>query len=163
MLTGQFFRFYGWLPKPIRVRLVRFLKPSYTVGSIPFITRSDGRILLVRHSYKQGWATPGGFVNRGEAAAVGAVREAWEEVGLRVEVTSEPTVVIDPVGQRVEVVFRGRPAAGADPDAAAPRSQEIIEVGWFEPDALPPLQDETREGYAALLAGEAGPDATGRP
>jgi len=154
MLSRWFYRFYGAMPTAIRVRVVRLLKPSYTVGTIPFISRPDGRLLLVRHSYKQGWATPGGFVNRGETPAVAAVREAWEEVGLRVEMIGEPTVVIDPDRQQIEVVFRGRPAPGADPDGAAPRSKEIIDSRWFAPDELPQLQAETVVGYTALLRAE---------
>ena len=156
MWVRWFYRFYGWLPKPVRSRLVRLVKPGFTVGTIPFVTRPDGSVLLVRHSYKAGWATPGGFVNRHELPAVAAAREAMEEVGLAIEITSEPTVVIDPTSRQVDVVFRARPAAGADPDDVTPRSSEIVEVRWFPSTDLPELQDETAEALTVLLRAELG-------
>lgn len=156
MWLRWFYRFYGWLPKPFRTRLVRLVKPSFTVGTIPFVTRSDGRVLLVRHSYKPRWATPGGFVNRHEEPAVAAAREAMEEVGLAIEMTSEPTVVIDPQSRQVDVVFRARPAPGADPDDVRPCSSEIVEVRWFASTDLPELQDETAEALTMLLRAELG-------
>ncbi len=145
---------YARLPRPIRIRVVRMLKPSYVVGTIPFVFRDDGRLLLVRHSYKTGWATPGGFVDRGERPADAAVREVREEVGLAVRVVGEPTVVVDPWERRVEVVLRAAPLNDADADAVVPVSPEIVEVRWFEPTSLPELQLETISARAA--AGRAG-------
>jgi ADP-ribose pyrophosphatase YjhB (NUDIX family) len=89
-----------------------------------------------------------------------------EEVGLDVELTSAPAVVVDSRPQRVDVVFRARPGPGVDPDGAAPRSVEIREVGWFAPDDLPRLQHETVTALAALASsvavptGDAGPATT---
>lgn len=150
MLYRWFLRFYGWLPTPIRYRAVRLLKPSYTVGTIPFVFRADGRVLLVRHSYKQGWATPGGFVNRREAPQDAAVREAHEEVGLGVRIVGEPLVVVEAPTQRVEIVLFAEPLPNVDPDAARPVSVEIVEVAWFDPDDLPELQPETLAAWAAI-------------
>jgi 8-oxo-dGTP diphosphatase len=42
-----------------------------------------GEILLVKCSYRKGWSIPGGLVKRGETWAQAAVRETFEEVGLR--------------------------------------------------------------------------------
>ncbi len=150
MLYGWFLRAFGKLPNALRYRIVRLIKPKYTVGTIPFVFRSDGRLLLVRHSYKSGWATPGGFVNRREVAADAAVREVSEEVGLEVVVVGEPAVVIDEATQRVEVVLLAEVTDDAAAGKAAPRSPEIVEVGWFSPSALPALQPETRWGWDAL-------------
>ena len=150
MLYGWFLRAFGMLPDPLRYRIVRLIKPKYTVGTIPFVFRPDGRLLLVRHSYKTGWATPGGFVNRREVAADAAVREVREEVGLDVVVVGEPAVVIDESNQRVEVVLLAEVTDASAAESASPRSPEIVDVGWFEPGALPPLQPETRWGWDAL-------------
>jgi 8-oxo-dGTP diphosphatase len=149
-------RVFAWLPEAVRDRVVRIIVPSFSVGTSPFVSRADGRVLLVRHSYKKGWGTPGGFLDRGEAAEVGAAREVWEETGLRVELVGEPTVHIDPEGRRVEYVTRARPVPECDPDSARPTSPEIVEVGWFEPDDLPELQDHTAEALLALLRSEIG-------
>lgn len=51
-----------------------------------FISNPRGDLALIRkHSYPQGaWRAPGGGVHPGEEFAAGAIREAWEETGLRV-------------------------------------------------------------------------------
>ena len=40
------------------------------------IEDDEGQVLLVRQSYRGGWAAPGGLLRRGELLAVGAKREA---------------------------------------------------------------------------------------
>jgi 8-oxo-dGTP pyrophosphatase MutT (NUDIX family) len=41
----------------------------------------EGRVLLVRHTYRDSWFLPGGGVRKGEAIEAAARREAAEEVG----------------------------------------------------------------------------------
>ncbi|MER5480664.1 NUDIX hydrolase [Streptomyces sp. NPDC002734] len=50
------------------------------------------QVLLVRHP-RRGWVPPGGVVEPGETPREGAVREVFEETGLRVEPLPEPTAV----------------------------------------------------------------------
>ncbi len=45
----------------------------------------EGRVLLVRHVEGDLWTTPGGMIEPEETPANAAVREAWEETGLAVE------------------------------------------------------------------------------
>ena len=145
-LHGLALRAIGRLPKRARTFLVHRAAPSYSVGAMCVVVRDNGARLLVRHSYRQGWGVPGGLLKRGEDAPTGAVRETSEEVGLDVELIGEPHVVVDPGPRRVDVIFFARPAEGADADAAAPRSPEVVEVRWFGPDeALPPLQRESEQ------------------
>ncbi len=47
----------------------------------------DGRVLLLRNSYRVEPSLPGGMLKRREDAATGAARELREEVGLVVEPT----------------------------------------------------------------------------
>ncbi len=43
----------------------------------------EGTVLLLRTSYRTGWTTPGGAVKRGENPVDAAIREASEEIGVR--------------------------------------------------------------------------------
>ena len=149
-LHGLLLRVFRRLPTRARRAAVHTLTPSYYVGAICVVQRDDGRRLFVRHTYRKRWGTPGGLLNRGEDARDAARREALEEVGLRVELVGEPTVVVEPEGRRVDVIFAARPAAGADPDDVRPRSPEIAECRWFGPDDLPLLQHETAGALVTL-------------
>lgn len=93
------------------------------------IQLSSDRIVLVRRSNPPpGWAIPGGFIEEGESAERAAVREAFEETGLHVDLTelfyvySDPRR--DPRHHTLSVVFLG--TAGGDPvggdDAAEARA-----------------------------------------
>jgi ADP-ribose pyrophosphatase YjhB (NUDIX family) len=143
-------KIYQRLPRQVRRWVVRRITPSFTVGAACIIERDDGAVLLVRQVYRRGWGMPGGLARRKEPVSETAMREVLEEVGLRVELVGRPAVVVDPEPRRVDVVFRARPADGADPDAAKPTSPEIAEVRWFAPDELPDLQHETVGALDAL-------------
>ena len=152
-------RIYRRLPPLARRWFVRTIAPSFTVGAVVFIERNDGDILLVRQLYRNKWGVPGGLLKRGEDAADGARREVFEEVGLSVELVGEPTVAIAAGPQRVDVIFRGRPVDGVDPDAASPRSPEIVETRWFSRESLPDLQHETAEALITLARASRSPSA----
>src|SRR6188474_1366902 len=120
---------YRRLPVKARRRVVRTIAPAYTVGSICVIERADGAVLLVRLSYRNSWGLPGGLLKRGETPAEAARREVKEEASLEVELVGDPAVVVDAPAQRVDVIFRARPAAGVDPASARAASPEIVEIG----------------------------------
>jgi 8-oxo-dGTP diphosphatase len=143
-------KIYRRLPKHARRFVVRRTTPSFTVGAVCLIERSDGAVLLVRQIYRRGWGVPGGLTRKGEEITDCARREVREEVGLHVELVGEPAVVVDPEPRRIDVVFRARPLADADPDDARPCSPEIAEVRWFSPGDLPDLQHETVSALVAL-------------
>ena len=138
------------LPVRARRRVVRTIAPAYTVGSICVIERADGAVLLVRLSYRNSWGLPGGLLKRGETPEAAALREVREESNLDVELVGDPAVVVDAEAQRVDIVFRARPARGADPDQVRASSPEIVELGWFAPEDLPDLQFEASGAMVAL-------------
>ncbi|MGK2928269.1 MAG: NUDIX hydrolase [Acidimicrobiales bacterium] len=150
-------RVYSKLPVRARRHVVRAISPSFTVGAMCIIERDDGAILLVRHSYRERWGVPGGLLQRGEDVGTGARREVHEEVGLMIEILGEPAVVVDADPQRVDVVFRCRPALGAPLSGVGPRSPEIIEARWFSPDELPELQFETASALVTLARAAVSP------
>lgn len=141
-------RIFRRLPTAWRLRVVHVLAPTFTVGAICVIDRGDGRVLLVRHSYRDRWGFPGGLLKKGEEVADGARREAREEVGLDIVLVGEPTVVVAPEPRRVDIVFRARPAVGCDD--LRPCSPEIVELRWAPLDDLPELQHEAAGALVAL-------------
>lgn len=144
------------IPRLLRRWIVRVAAPSFTVGAACVIERDDGSILLVKLVYREAWGLPGGLIKRNEAIATCARREVAEEIGLDVELVSEPAVVVDGPPQRVDVVFRARPAAGVDAASAHAKSVEIREVRWFPAHELPVLQHEAVTALMALASSALG-------
>ncbi len=151
-------RAFGFIPERARQRVVRLLKPSYTVGAGCLIERGD-EVLLVQTSYREGWGMPGGLLNRRETPADGARREVREELGLQVELDEDPIVVIDRVMQKIDIVYRAR-VVGEMPDdpSMLAMSPEIRAVRWFGRGALPDLQPEAIDAIASLADADHGAD-----
>lgn len=59
------------------------VRPSHTTASVAVWYKNQ--ILLVSHSYKNGYSLPGGGMQRNEAPECGAVRELFEETGVAIE------------------------------------------------------------------------------
>jgi ADP-ribose pyrophosphatase YjhB (NUDIX family) len=137
-------------PRAVRVALVRAATPSFTIGAMCLIEDAAGRILLVRHPYRDGWGMPGGFLKRGETPEACARREVMEEVGLEVELLGPPQVVFDERTRTVETVFRARAVRSGDLEHVHPTSPELVDTGWFPWSALPLLQKETGRALAAI-------------
>lgn len=68
-----------------------------------------GRFLLARHVETGHWVIPGGCVDPGESPADAAVRETWEETGVRVHATRVVGVY---GGSDYEVRYRNGDHAG---------------------------------------------------
>ena len=105
------------------------------------VVEIDGGVLLGRRAIEPGyglWCLPGGFVNDDEHPADSAIRECMEEISAAVELTSLIGVYHIPKSDApsmVGIAYRGRLERGATPRPGA----EMLEVGVFPIDALPPL------------------------
>lgn len=142
---------YRRLPRPVRIFLVRRATPSFHVGAICVVERADGRLLLVRQSYRRGgWGFPGGLLRRREEPADAARRELREELGIDVELDGPPVVVVDPAMRRVDLVFHGRLGEGSAEPESSPHSAEITDARWFPPDELPRLLPEAASALVQL-------------
>lgn len=108
------------------------------IPSVAVAVRDEkGRVLLARHSEGDVWVMPGGAVEPEETPADAAVREAWEETGLLVDLERIVGVYGGPectvhyrngdANSYLMVVFEGRPVQGA----AMPDGVELLELGWF--------------------------------
>jgi 8-oxo-dGTP diphosphatase len=104
-----------------------------------------GRVLLGRRAgttFADGlWNLPGGAVERGEGLAGAVIREAREEVGVRVTPDALRSLGVS----RYDVQGLAGPVQGVDFlflaevwDGEPTPLDKTSEVGWFAPDALPP-------------------------
>lgn len=141
------FRTWPRLPRWARKFLVHRGTPSFYVGALCVIERSDGALLLVRNSYRRGWGFPGGLLNRRETPIDAVRRETHEEIGVDVVLDDNPKVVVEPRTRRVDIIYTARPAADSDP---RPRSPEILEARWFPATDLPGLMPEAVTALIAL-------------
>src|SRR3954453_11975567 len=107
------YRAFYALPMGVRRRLVRMGTAGYIVGAVTIVRDADapppGRILLLRQPPGPGWSIPGGLLERGEQPAAGAVRELYEETGIRVDraaaTPAVPNAVVHSRGRWVDMVF----------------------------------------------------------
>lgn len=58
-------------------------------AAVAYVTRADGRVLVVWNKRYGGWAMPGGLVEESETPKRAQVRELFEETGLRTTSTHE--------------------------------------------------------------------------
>jgi len=101
--------------------------PGGPVPTVDVIIEIGDRIVLIRRKHPpHGWAIPGGFIDMGEQAQDAALREAFEETGLRVVLTDLLGVYSDPTRDRrrhtISTVYighsQGTPAGGDDASEA---------------------------------------------
>lgn len=121
-----------------------YKNPLPTVDII--IETMGGIVLIERKNFPLGWALPGGFVDYGESLEQAAVREAFEETGLRVKLKRQLKTYSDPDRDprfhSISTVFiataDGSPNAGDDARA----------TGIFTRHNLPPMTFD----HAEILA-----------
>ncbi len=115
----------------------------------------DGRILLTKREDFEVWCLPGGAVDDGESLAQAAIREAREETGLVVELTRLVGLYSRPKGWHSMhlTLFAARPVGGA----LRPDPHEVVDMGYFEQNALPePLLAGHRQMIADAFEGASG-------
>lgn len=118
-----------------------------TLGVRGVAMDAEGRILLIRHTYMDGWFFPGGGVESGEVAAHALAREMAEEGGVALAAPPELFgVYSNAPGFRNDHVLLYRIT---DWRPCPPASDgEIAERGFFALDALP---DGISKGTRARL------------
>ena len=128
-------------------------RPNVGVGVGVVVTRR-GALLLVRRAYHGAgsWATPGGYLDQGEAPEICAAREVREETGIEIEpgdlVFEGITNDIWPEDDRHSVTlwFETDRSRG---EARLTQPDESDAVGWFPDSELPEPIYRSLENYLA--------------
>lgn len=114
---------------------VTFLDPKLAVA---VVLQRAGKVLLGRRGpgarAAGKWSFPAGFVERGEVVEDAAIREVFEETGFSVELGSLVGLLSSEGETVVLAVFTGSIVAGEQHAA-----DDLTELDWFFPDALPEL------------------------
>jgi ADP-ribose pyrophosphatase YjhB (NUDIX family) len=111
---------------------VHYQNPKLVVGCVP---EWDGRILLCRRAIEPRygyWTLPAGFMENGETASQGALRETLEEAGARAEIIAAFSMISVPYVNQVHLFYRARLL-----DLEFRSGEESLEVALFEERRLP--------------------------
>ncbi len=124
MLRWVYLVYHAWL---------FFIRPL-TLGVRVMMIR-ENQVLLVRHTYIDGWYMPGGGVDRGETLDAAARREASEEVGAQLRNLSLVGAYSNFKEWKSDhnILF-----LCTDFTLSGERDHEIAEMRFFPLDALPP-------------------------
>lgn len=150
--TGHRFLLFVWRYLPLWARrfAIRVLYPRFPIGAIAFVRDDGGRVLLVRQTYHRDgyrWASPGGWVGRRESPRQAAVRETFEETGLRITAGRLLEVGSGPYGE-VSLVFE----CAVVGDSGFRPGPETDRLAYFAPGHLPTMTVETRHLLERAIA-----------
>ncbi|MEU5366184.1 NUDIX domain-containing protein [Streptomyces sp. NPDC005925] len=114
-------------------------------GVTAVVFDDEGRVLLGRRTDNGKWSLIGGIPEPGEQPAVCAVREVQEETAVHcvaervvlVEALEPVTYPNGDVCQYMDITFRCRAVGGE----ACVNDDESLDVGWYEVDALPQMDE----------------------
>ena len=119
------------------------------------INPKDKKILLVKHSDYDKWLQPGGHIEDDETPEEAAIREVYEETGIKIKLLGErfprEDDLIRPLGVQCNRKKDGNIffdiIYAAVPNSENPKikiNDESTEIGWFkrnELDRMPVFQD----------------------
>ncbi|WNM32096.1 NUDIX domain-containing protein [Streptomyces sp. Li-HN-5-11] len=118
----------------------------------------QGRVLLGQRSDNHKWALISGIPDPGEQPADCVVREVYEETAVRcvperivlVRSTKPVTYGNGDICQFMDITFRCRAVGGE----ARVNDDESLQVGWFEVDALPKMDERHHVRIKQALSDE---------
>ena len=121
-----------------------------------YVVNPDNRkILLVKHKEYNKWLQPGGHIENNETPEEAAIREVYEETGIKITLIGEhfprEDDLIRPLGvqcnrkhngdKMIDIVYYGKPN---NPDSPLKANDESTDIGWFsrhDLDEMPVFPD----------------------
>lgn len=155
---GRLKRAYAGLGRATHKALTPILKlylDDKHVRVRALIINEDNEVLLIRSWFgSQQWSLPGGGIKQAETPVEATVREVYEETGLRVAVEDmhelgtftnpNPKAHYNVACFKIDIPKR-------PPRIAHHRRLEMLDVGWFPLDHLPPERNPVVDLAVALL------------
>lgn len=131
------------------------MKREFSAGGIVF--NDAGQVLLTKHSQNKHWSFPKGLIDPGQTSQQAALREVWEEGGVKAE-------IIDKVGYskyvyslngekifKVVTYFLMKYLSGDHNN----HDWEVEESGWYSPkEALKQLSFSQDKGLLSVALGK---------
>jgi 8-oxo-dGTP diphosphatase len=98
------------------------------------IVRADGRVAVIHRPRYDDWSLPKGKLEAGESFEDGALREVYEETGIRGRIVAElaPAEYVDRKGRDKIVRWYRMDIDDGDPLEFAP-NDEVDELRWLTP------------------------------
>ncbi len=111
-------------------------------ASVYVINPSNKKVLLVKHKDYNKWLQPGGHIEENETPEEAAIREVYEETGVKITLIGEhfprEDDLIRPLGiqcnrkengdKMIDILYVGKPN---NPEANLKLNDESKDVGWF--------------------------------
>ncbi|MEO1695614.1 MAG: NUDIX domain-containing protein [Pseudomonadota bacterium] len=125
-----------WIVARLLQRYWRMTR-ALTMGAQGVVLDGDGRVLLVRMTYRAGWCFPGGGVEKGEHAADALARELHEEANVTLKGDAKLFGVYTNFdafpGDHIALYI----VRDWDQPHLPKPNAEIAECKWFDVDAVP--------------------------
>ena len=124
----------GSVPGSAAERSTHFFStlPRKVVAAAVLCRNDAGQLLVVHDSFKRYWTIPGGVVDADEDPRTAAVREAWEEAGVRVTAGAVLGVFSAQWPDRLILIYGAEMLAGADHRFTPVHAHEIDDVTWMD-------------------------------
>jgi ADP-ribose pyrophosphatase YjhB (NUDIX family) len=114
---------------------VHYENPKVVVGCIPVW---EDNVLLCRRAIEPGlgkWTLPAGYLENGESAEQGAIRETYEEAGTRVEIVQPYAVFSLTFADHIYFMFHARmmsPRFAPGKESLSVKLFDEAEIPWSE-------------------------------
>ena len=149
----------GTVPGSAAERSTHFFStlPQKVVAAAVLCRNEAGQLLVVHDSFKRYWTIPGGVVDADEDPRSAAVREAWEEAGVRVEAGPVLGVFAARWPDRIILIYAATMRADAEHRFTPVHAHEIDAVTWMDLDeALRTLAPHIAQQVRACISDPGG-------